>query len=138
DRRAHLAAWKEEEAQFLSQRAKAREIEAGLGEEDALRGELADLERKLNVFEASGHADILKSFQRRRRQLQAIESWENGLASSSERLRAKAAEVMPALLDPTTFDMTSGEDAELVRQAGETRNRFTSVGTALEEQAKAT
>jgi len=36
-------------------------------------GELDDVKRKLAIFEQAGHADILKTFQKRRRQQREIE-----------------------------------------------------------------
>ena len=43
-----------EENRFLSLRAKAREIAAGLAEAPRLRGQLDDVKRRLKVFEESG------------------------------------------------------------------------------------
>ena len=82
DRRSWNDRWKDEEGRFLSLRAKAREIAAGFAEEPRLKGELDDVKRKLAIFEEAGHADVLKSFQKRRRQQRAVEAWEEGWADA--------------------------------------------------------
>ena len=76
DRRSWSGRWRQEESRFLSLRLKVREIEAELPEETRLRGELDDVMRKLAIFEEAGHADVLRSFQHRRRQQRAVETWE--------------------------------------------------------------
>jgi energy-coupling factor transporter ATP-binding protein EcfA2 len=117
DRRSWESRWKEEEGRFLSLRAKARELEAGLLDEPRLRGELDDVKRKLAVFEAAGHADVLKEFQKRSRQQRAVEAWEESWANTGQRLRELAADVVPDPLDPTTLDPNASEDADLRNRA---------------------
>lgn len=106
-----------EEYQYLSLRAKIREIETGLAEESRLKGELEDVKRKLAIFEQSGHAEILKTLQKRRRQLQAVESWETRLSDAGHRLRETAEEISPETLDDSTFDKANPEDASLLEAA---------------------
>jgi len=113
--------WNEEEGRFLSLRAKAREIEAGLSEEPRLRGELDDVKRKLSIFEQAGHANVLKAFQRRRRQQQTVEAWEEDWASTADRLRQIAEDIVPNPLDRATFDDDSPEDADLHEHASVAR-----------------
>ena len=103
DRHSWAERWNEEEGRFLSLRAKAREIEAGLAEEPRLRGELDDVKRKLAIFEQAGHADVLKTFQKRSRQQREVEAWEEGWTDAGEQLRKVAADIVPDLLDETTF-----------------------------------
>ena len=122
DHRSWERDWKREEAQFLSLRAKAREIEAGLVEEPSLRGELDDVTRKLAVYESAGHADVLKNFQNRRRQQRAVEVWEESWNGTGDRLRQVADELLPTSLDASSLDLEAEADralhgrAELVRQ----------------------
>lgn len=134
-RRAWEDRWKEEEARFLSLRARAREIEAGLSEEPRLKGELSDVERKLEIFEDVGHAEILKAFQRRRRQQQAVESWQESWIDTGERVRRLASELVPDPLDSTTFDSESEADGGLLEIATATRNRLDQLRSSLEELA---
>jgi len=106
-----------EKNQYLSLRAKIREIETGRAEESRLTGELEDVKRKLAVFEQSGYAKILKTLHRRRRQLQAVESWEAKLGDAGRLLRETAEEISPETLDESTFDKTNPEDTDLLETA---------------------
>ena len=124
--------WNEEQSRFLSVRAKAREIESGLAEEPRLRGELDDVKRKLAIFEQAGHADILKAFQRRSRQKREVETWEEGWTGAGERLRKVAKEIVPDLLDNTSFDPDSAEDAELLEHAANARDSLENIRKEVE------
>jgi len=135
DRRTWNERWKEEEARFLSLRAKAREIESGLAEEPRLRGELDDVKRKLAIFEEAGHADVLKAFQSRRRQQQAVEAWEETWAGAGDGLRQVAADVVPDFLDQTTFNLDSKGDSQLQKHASQTRDRLDAIREGLENLA---
>jgi len=134
----HLAwaeKWKKEEGQFLSLRAKAREIETGLAEEPRLRGELDDVKRKLVIFEETGHADILKSYQKRSRQQREVEVWEESWTGTAAELRKVADDIVPDLLDETIFDLNSPEDAELHRHAAEVCGSLDKIRKAVESLA---
>ncbi|MCP4545756.1 MAG: ABC transporter [bacterium] len=111
--------WQEEETRFMALRAEAREIAVGLGEEPHIRGELADVKRKLAVFEEAGHAAILLAFQRRRRQQQTLKKWEEDLRKIGEDLRAAASEVIPEELDASPFDPADEVDGGLLATARE-------------------
>ena len=124
--------WKTEESRFLSLRAKAREIRAGLGEEQRLRGELDDVERKLAIFEQSGHTEILKSFQKRKRQQRDVEVWEESWTGVGEQLREVAAEIVPDLLDETSFDSDAASDNELQRRAAKTHDHLDEIRKMVE------
>jgi len=112
------AEWKRryeaEERQYLSLRAKIREMCAGFTEEVRLKGELDDVKRKLAVFEQSGHAATLKVLQVRRRQLQAVETWEGGVGVLGQRMREMADAIVPEDFDASSFDTTRTEDGGLV------------------------
>ncbi len=127
--------WSEEEGRFLSLRAKAREIEAGLAEEPRLRGELDDAKRKLAIFEQAGHADVLKAFQKRSRQQREVEAWEEGWTGVGAQFHEVAAEIVPDLLDETTFDPDSTEDTELREHAAKVHNHLDEIRKAVETLA---
>jgi len=103
-----------QENQYLLLRAKIREIETDLAEESRLKGELEDVKHKLSVFEQSGHAGILKAMQTRRRQVQAVERWEEGVSSIESRLRTMVEEMGPEEFDDSSFDKSKSEDAQLI------------------------
>ncbi|MDO9229018.1 MAG: AAA family ATPase [Syntrophales bacterium] len=136
------ASWKKrlnaEENQYLSLRARIREIETGLTEESRLKGELEDMKRKLALFEQSGHAETLKTLQKRRRQLQEVEAWEKGLGDVGRRLREMAAEIGPETLDETSFDKADRADAgllDLVRKTVKSAGEIAEQVKALAERA---
>ncbi len=125
----------EQETRYLSLRAKAREIEAGLSEEPALRGELDDVKRKLAIFEESGQKEILKDLQKRRRQKQAIETWEQSWGDMGERLRHAAAEAAPGALELSAFDPSDVGDKQLQDQVAKVRSELDGIIKAVEELA---
>ena len=127
--------WKKEESSFLSIRARTREIETGLDEEQRLRGELEDVERKLAIFENSGHADVLKTFQLKKRQQREVEVWEEDWISTGDRLREFAAEIVQIRLDDSTFDSSESSDLELQRLAERVRERMDEIRKAIETLA---
>lgn len=133
------SSWRKEveevEAQFLSLRARAREIEAGLTEEEALKGELDDVKRKLAIFEQAGHAEVLKEFQRRTRQERVVEVWEGTWADAGDQLRRVAKDLVPEVMDETGFDLESEEDADLHKLAGDARERIEGIRGDLESLA---
>lgn len=131
DRRSWNARWKEEEGRFLSLRAKAREIEAGLAEKPRLKGELDDVKHKLAIFEGAGHAGVLKEFQKRSRQQRAVEVWEEGWANTGDRLREIASDFVPDPLDLASFDLDAEEDAELRDRAETVRNQIEKLRSKL-------
>lgn len=108
--RAWKERWNAEETRFLSLRAKMREVEATLGDEPRVRGELEDVQRKLLVFEGAGHADLLKRWQRRRRQGRAVDEWSGRLDGLVDRLAAAADTVELAPADGSMFDPADPAD----------------------------
>ena len=123
------------ENRFLSLRAKARELAAGLAEAPRLRGELDDVKRKLNVFEQSGHTKILRSFQKRSRQQRDVDRWEKSWAGAGPRLREAAAEIVPDPLDGSSFDPDSPADNELKSLAAEARSDLDKIRKGVEALA---
>ena len=127
--------WKIEESRFLSLRAKVREIETGFVEEPRLRGELQDVIRKLSIFEQAGHAEILKAFQKRSRQQQDIEAWEKSWTGVEKQLNEISDEIVPDLLESTSFDLNSTEDNELKDYAARVHNRMEKIRKGVEALA---
>lgn len=134
DCRGRHERWQRGETRFLSTRAKLREIEASLREEPRLRGELADVKRKLAVFEQAGHADILREFQIRSRQLRAVESWEKSLGTLD--VSDLEAELLPEDFDPTALGIDSAEATELQRLISKTQDDLVQILEKLRELSK--
>jgi len=102
--------WNKFQTRFSSLRAQAREIELSLKEMPRIKGELDDIRRKLAVFEQAGHADVLKTYQRRIRQRRAVENWEVSWVESGDRIRQLAETIMPADIDKSAFDSEQDVD----------------------------
>lgn len=133
DRPSWLERWRREENRFLSLQLKIREIEGELPEATRLRGELDDVIRKLKIFEDTGHADVLRSFQHRRRQQRVIETWEKTWIDTGDRLRQIGADLVPDPLDDTHIDATSQTDAPLLACARTARARLETIREKLEK-----
>lgn len=132
DRRSWSGRWRQEESRFLALRLKVREIEAELPEETLLRGELDDVLRKLAIFETAGHADVLRSFQDRRRQQRAIETWEATWADTGDRLRKIGTDLVPDPLDESLTDGGSQSDAPVLACAAEVRSGLEAIRQKLD------
>ncbi len=95
--------WHQEETRFLSLRAKAREIDAGLADESRVEGDLIEVKRRLSIFEEAGHSGVLRTYQRLQRQRRILEGWEESWSGTGERLRELAGDLMPEELDSSSF-----------------------------------
>lgn len=135
DRRSWTERWNMEEARFLSLRAKARELASGLAEEPRLRGEIDDVKRKLTIFEKAGHANVLKTYQKKSRQKRTVEAWEEGWKGTGAQLCKTAADIVPDLLDETNFDPDLAEDNELCSLAAKAHGRLDEIRKAIEALA---
>ena len=124
-----------EESRFLSLRAKAREIKAGFEEETRLRGELEDVNRKMTIFEETGHAEALQTYQKRNRQKRTVEAWEESWTDTGRKLRGTAGEIVPDLLEETGFDKNSAEDAALHGLAAKAREDMENIRREVEALA---
>lgn len=136
DRRSWEQDWSREESRFLALRAKVRELQTRLGDQDRLKGELKDVIRKLEVFETAGHADILRELQRRRRQERALEGWEEGLRQSGERLNSLVANMTPPAFDSSLFDPSDAADAHVLQAVATASARLQEIGKELEAAAR--
>jgi hypothetical protein len=134
-RRGWNEVWRVEEARYLSLRARARELAASLADEASLRAELADIERRMRVFESAGHADVLKAFNRSHRQQRDVDLWEAAWSEVGEGIRTLGEEVAADPLDASVFDDTSPAEAALRTLADATREDLARVQKALGELA---
>ena len=105
--------WRTAEAEFLSLRAQARQLEARLADEGRLKGHLDDINKKLAVFESSHHSDVLRGYRERQDQLRAVADWEQQLVAIVVGLHAAAGDVTSSFRE-TAFDASLDPDAELL------------------------
>jgi hypothetical protein len=96
DRRGWQETLEAAAGRFLSLRAQARELEAGLVREERLRGELDDVRRRIEVFERSDYADILREYRTRTTEAQALETWHSSWSVEASVLREMASVAIPA------------------------------------------
>lgn len=116
--------WDELVSKYLSLRAQAREVQAGLQEEAIIKGQLEDVRRKLEVFEKSGHADVLKAYQLRQNQSKAIDSWEETWESSADQVKDISNGLLPPELHSQHFDAVNADAKELIDAATGIRSTF--------------
>jgi energy-coupling factor transporter ATP-binding protein EcfA2 len=127
--------WRAEENRFLSLRADARRRAAELGDESRLMGELEDLKRKLEAFEGTDHAAVLKEYQRRQRESGTVENWESTWRSASSRVRELAKSIVPQGLARETFEQADPSATDLLGKSGEVVGGLIQVQKRLEELA---
>lgn len=116
--------WDELLSRFLSICAQGRAVKAGIQEESTIKGQLQDTKRKLGVFEQSGYSAILKNYQLRQNQKNAINSWENLCRNTEERIRSLSKELLLPDLDLQFFDSDKVEDNELLIAIKGVRSSF--------------
>lgn len=116
--------WDELQSKYLSIRAQAREVQAGLQEESTVKGQLDDIKRKLEVFEKAGHANILKEYQLRQNQEKAIESWELLWEDSAEKIRTFALELTLPDIEINEFSIEKAEEKELIESIAKVKLTF--------------
>lgn len=128
--------WRVAEAEFLSLQAQGRQLGAQLAEGGRLRGHLDDISKKLEVFEASNHRDVLRAYRRRQDQLRAVEEWERELKRIVDELRAVTT-ATAAHFDASAFDSEDEADASLLAAVAEEQAQVSDVRRQVESAANA-
>lgn len=108
-------AWKLELTEYLSLKAKSRAIRARLEEERTIKGELDDVLTKLKIFEHAEHAKLLKEYQLRQRQFQAVNSLLGSLVAHDHTLRKAAEQIVSPAFDRDLFNAGDPADADVLR-----------------------
>lgn len=119
------------ENSFYTLRAQYRETLAAIREEGTLKGELEDIRRKLAVFETSGHGEILKRFQKARRQKGATDRFTTGLNEIPPKIKDLARSIIPVELDKAFFDENNNHEGYVLELADSVKNEFQSVAEKL-------
>ncbi len=104
------ATWTRERETLRGLSTKIREMRASLDQENRLRGELADVSRKLEVLQAAGNQEILQTYQRTRSQARQIEQWAREFSEMPRQIQAVAAEIGLSDLETEQFDATADAD----------------------------
>ncbi|MBF0107601.1 MAG: ABC transporter [Magnetococcales bacterium] len=130
-----VGSWKEAESAYLSLRAKEREIAVGLKDEERIKGELLDVKHRLAAFEQAEHARILRTYQHRKQQQRALETWENSWSGLGDQLRSVAEEIAPASIEPTLFAPEDTSDREVVTETSRIIHRLEKMARIVEKLA---
>ncbi|MCM8739361.1 AAA family ATPase [Azospirillum sp. A1-3] len=101
--------WDQEEKRYLSLMAKCRELDAQASQLGKVRGELDDVIRKLSVFEGAHHADTLKSYQTKQRQVRVLDEWRKRWANAEEQVLAAHKAILPPDVERAAFSDPSSE-----------------------------
>lgn len=101
-------------ASFLSNRAAQRVLETEILQESAKKGELDDIRRKIEVFERTGHAEILKSYQLAEEKLTHIKKWEKAWVDCNESVKNASDKINSIIIAPQAFNPSSEADQEFL------------------------
>ncbi len=130
---------RELEAQFLRLRGDIRELEARLERQERLKGELDDLKRQIAIFESGDNRELLRSYQKLRRQQAAFDERSEELDQVMFQLREMGEKIAPADLRPDDFDAdddvekaASGLLAEAATRQREIQRALIELATDLE------
>jgi energy-coupling factor transporter ATP-binding protein EcfA2 len=127
------AAWGREQSGYRNLMAKIRELWTALSNESRLRGELADVNRKLQVLEKSGNQAILQAYQRTRNQARYLELWAKDGEGLPQRIIEFAEQVGLPDFDPGQFD--PAQDGDVLAAAGKMAEGVKALGKKLEALA---
>lgn len=133
DFRSWKAEWDSLISRYLSLCAQAREVEAGLQEENVIKGQLQDVKRKLAVFEEADHTDILQVYQLRQNQAKSLESWEKGWESYPEEVKSLADHLDLPDIDLQHFAEDAEERRELTTAIEQMQSSVSAIKTEMQK-----
>ena len=119
---------------YLYQRARLRELEGRLAGRQELRRKLSEVNRKLEAFTQSHHADVLKAHQQTVRQRREIDNALEQLKEMPGRIQAFAQDLLLDDWMDGTFDV--GQDADALMWRREVDQAMSEALEALEETAQ--
>ena len=100
---------------FYTLSSQLRILQVSLNSESVLKGQLEDVQRKIAVFEAAGHTQVLQEYHRRQNQQKAIDSWESAWADTSKLVRDMAEKMLPPGMTASGFDQNNPDELELIQ-----------------------
>ena len=140
DEAAHVAPLERELEQacnaFYALRARIRALDARLLRRDALVVEREDVVRKLNRFEAAGHAAVLTAYRRLGRQRGETDRQFEEAVGAARRIEGVAAELEPVDVPDGVFDDGAKEDAQATAVIGALGDALRDAGRELREAAQ--
>ena len=135
--------WNQEETTFMSLRARHRELLSALSDEVRLRGALADVDRKIELFESEQNAATLQAYSRVASQQAAIEGLFRNVDALSPQFDGLVERVVPLALPPDLFDSEQPADRSAIDAVAaanltlqDTRRQLSELSTALSAAAR--
>ena len=113
---------------------KISEAKVALTHESRLRGELDDVNRKLQVLESSGNQTILQAFQRTQDQSRQLGEWGSSVNGLPTSIRQCAAQC--ALPDPDFPNFDTVQDADVIAEARQMAESVRSLAADFETLAQ--
>lgn len=136
DYRSWKTEWDSLVSSYYTICATQRELISGLENETLVKGQLQDIDRKLEVFERTGHADILQSYRLRRNQALAITQWEEVWEDKANDLNVLGSQLLPSNLVSEYFDSSNDIDREILEATSEVIEEFKVIQSEVYELAK--
>ncbi|MDP3156633.1 MAG: hypothetical protein Q8N23_28435, partial [Archangium sp.] len=119
------------EGTYLQLRAQRRAVVARLGQESKVRGELDDVLRKTHLFEQAGHAEVLREYQRRSRQGEAVRAFRTEAEQQIQNVEKAARALVPGAIDGTLFDDALPADVAALVHVKELQQRLLDLGAEV-------
>lgn len=123
--------FEEAKRKYLSLRAKARELQNRLQGRESIKVRLEDVQRKLQKFEESHHAEALKSYQRRSRQEREISRQLETADGLVGRIRELSEELAAEDVPEQLFDAQNEQDREALAALDRLRQAIESAAKSL-------
>ncbi len=130
----HHTSFEDAKRGFLAIRAQLRELESKLLGRDTINLQLQDIQRKLARFEGTGHADILKNYQRSSRQSRELDRQFEVATDLATRMQDFAQELLGEDLPHDLFDPVADEPALGIIQ--QLQDEITNARTAVTRAAQ--
>lgn len=86
----------QEKSRYLSLQSSLREIYNQIKDESKVKGELDDITKRIEIFETSGYADILKKYQQGQRIRRELSNWEESWQNNKDILLKVADRILPS------------------------------------------
>ena len=102
--------------------------------ESAWRGELSDVSKKILILEEKGYKDVLSGYQKKQKQAGYLETWENSISETPERLNQVIEDLN--LLDESSewFEDTDSVDQEMLQIIKTTNSEIDKIKSTIQEQ----
>lgn len=108
--------WSDRENHFLALCGQRREQQGKLSNKSVLVGQLADVNQKIQLIEASGHARVLSAFNSATAKKKAVYDYVSSYSSLGEKVLEVLDGSDDSSLDEAAFDPESAVDSEVIQR----------------------